>query len=145
MGKPFDQWNALKKKIDECTIDTSLFFHEREVWWCAMGINIGVETDGKNEHFERPVLILRKFNGLMLWVLPLTSKEHPGIHFQSITHSKGVSYACISQLRTISSKRLLRKIGMISDDEFLRVNQRVRGYLQKSDPAFGGVLGGRSH
>lgn len=145
MDKPFDQWNVLKKRIEIREVETVLFFHEREVWWCSVGVNIGVETDGKNEHFERPVLVLKKFNGLMLWVLPLTSKHRESEHFHKITHDKGISFACLSQLRTVSSKRLLRKIGMIAEGEFSAVCKRISGYIQKSDPALGGVLGGRSH
>lgn len=145
MEKPFDRWNALKKRIDAKSVDRMLYFHEREVWWCSLGLNVGVETDGKNDHFERPVLIIKKFNGLMLWVLPLTSQQRTGDHFHSIKHDRGTSCARLSQLRTISSKRLLRKIGMVSEEEFRSVCENVIRYLQKSDPALGGVLGGRSH
>lgn len=141
--KSFDQWNAVKKRVDARAIDQSLYFHEREVWWCSIGVNVGVETDGKNNHFERPVLILKKFNGLMLWVVPLTSKERQGIHYYRISHEKGVSFACLSQLRIISTKRLLRKIGMVSVEDFDAVREGVVRYI-KSDPGKG-VLGGRSH
>ncbi len=135
----------MKKLLETRSIVMSLFFHEREVWWCSVGINIGVETDGKNENFERPVLIVKKFNGHMLWVIPLTSKQREGLHYVKISHDRGVSFACVSQMKTMSSKRLLRKIGMIAESEFDAVCTRVIGYLKKSDPALGGVLGGRSH
>lgn len=39
-----------------------------------MGVNIGYEEDGKNEKFERPVLILKKFNQYLILVVPLSSK-----------------------------------------------------------------------
>lgn len=130
MDKPFDQWNIVKQRIEARVVDPLLYFHEREVWWCSTGINIGVETDGKNEHFERPVLILKKFNGLMLWVVPLTSREHNSAHYCRITHDKGVSFACLSQLRTVSSKRLLRKIGMISMEDFDAVRNLVTAYIK---------------
>ncbi len=75
MGKDFEKWNLLQKQIE-----TNLppFFHEREIWWCSLGANIGVEEDGKNELFERPVLILRKFNKEMCWGLPLTTRKKEG-------------------------------------------------------------------
>ncbi len=130
MNKPFSQWNIFKQRLESQAIDPSLYFHEREVWWCSTGINIGVEADGKNEHFERPVLILKKFNGYMLWVVPLTSKERINPHFCRITHNKGVSFACLSQLRTISTKRLLRKIGMISNEDFNAVRTLVAAYIK---------------
>ena len=113
MEKPFDQWNMMKKRLEMRPVATSLFFYEREVWWCSVGINIGVETDG--------------------------------MHYLKIVHDQGVSYACLSQMKTVSSKRLLRKIGMIAENEFDAICTRITDYIKKSDPALGGVLGGRSH
>lgn len=60
MPKDFDQWNTLKKQIDENKELSG--FSEREVWWCRLGHNIGFEEDGKNLAFSRPILKLRKFN-----------------------------------------------------------------------------------
>ncbi len=62
MQKDFDSWSKYKKKINSTSDDNIAYFYERELWWCALGINIGFEQDGKNKHHERPVLILRKFN-----------------------------------------------------------------------------------
>lgn len=55
-----------------------MLFKEREIWWRSIGTNIGTEEDGKNAHFERPVLVLRKFNRDIFLGLPLTStrKDH---------------------------------------------------------------------
>ena len=59
--KDFDNWNK-EKKILESTANETLVFHEREIWWCSIGLNVGDEQDGKNDYFERPVLVIRKFN-----------------------------------------------------------------------------------
>jgi len=128
--KNFDSWNSLKKKNDIEETDQKLYFYEREVWWCSLGVNIGIESDGKNNNFERPVLIVKKFNGEMIWVLPLTSKEKKGEFFQKIDHETGVSWVNLSQIRTISTKRLLRKIGMISEQEFLEVIRKLGEYIK---------------
>ena len=60
--KDFDTWNEEKKIVNERRIDENLFFYDREVWWCSVGINVGIEADGKNSNFERPILVLKKFN-----------------------------------------------------------------------------------
>ena len=62
--KNFDEWNIQRKMVQKNSVVESydFFFHEKEVWWSALGVNIGVEMDGKNENFERPVLVLRKIN-----------------------------------------------------------------------------------
>lgn len=59
-------WHSLKEKIELKNIE-EIRFREQEIWWCSLGENIGCEEDGKNELFERPVLILRKFNHEMFW------------------------------------------------------------------------------
>jgi mRNA interferase MazF len=130
MEKDFDSWNSIKKAVDAKPINRDLFFHEREVWWCSVGLNVGAESDGKHENFERPCLIIKKFNNAMLWVVPLTSKEKMGDHFQKITHDAGVSWAYISQLKTISTKRLVRKIGMVPEIEFNAVLGGIGRYIR---------------
>jgi mRNA interferase MazF len=74
MDLEFDEWNNIKKDINNKKTNKNLFFHEREVWWVNLGKNIGVEANGKNEIFERPVLIIKKFNSEMIWALPVTFK-----------------------------------------------------------------------
>lgn len=49
--KDFNQWNKEKKGLENVGHDI-LAFHEREIWWCSIGINLGDEQDGKNELFE---------------------------------------------------------------------------------------------
>lgn len=71
--KNFNGWNEVKKITHNNNAPIGSFPKEREIWWSSVGVNIGVETDGKHETFERPVLIIRVFNQEMLWVVPVTS------------------------------------------------------------------------
>ncbi len=48
--KNFLDWFTLKPKLDQKNIRP--LFNEREIWWCSIGINIGCETDGKNQLHE---------------------------------------------------------------------------------------------
>ena len=57
MEKDFDSWNNIKQDIEKNK--KSLYANQREVWWCSIGINVGSESCGKNELFERAVLILK--------------------------------------------------------------------------------------
>ena len=50
MKKEFDIWNANKKNIQNREL-LNIKFHSREVWWCAVGVNIGSEQDGIGENF----------------------------------------------------------------------------------------------
>ncbi|HTH92922.1 MAG TPA: type II toxin-antitoxin system PemK/MazF family toxin [Candidatus Paceibacterota bacterium] len=125
--KDFDRWNGLKKKIDQR--NRKPYAHSREIWWCSLGINIGVETDGKNDYFERPVLIIKVYNKESLLVLPITSKEnndpfHFEIHFKNIT-----TWIKLTQLRTISTKRLYRKIRTLDQETFTVLISKIKELL----------------
>lgn len=129
MEESFDIWNERKKELNARDERRDLFFYEREVWWCSLGLNIGIETNGKHENYERPVLILKKFNSAMIWALPLTSKEKNNPYYVKITHDAGVSWVSLTQIKAISTKRLLRKVGMISVEEFVWICKSITAYI----------------
>lgn len=123
MENDFDNWNSIKK-------DTSIFetitpdFHEREIWWCKFGKNIGYEQDGKNNLFERPVLVYKKFNRNLFFGIPLTSRYKENKFYYKLEHEE-VSVVLLSQLRTLDAKRLIRKIRVISKSEYLMVQEAL--------------------
>ncbi len=137
MEKNYDLWNIEKKVLDKKTVNKDLFFHAREIWWCSAGLNIGVEIDGKNDNFERPMLIVKKFNSDMVWVVPLTKKERANPYYLKLRNSSVESSLILSQIKTISTKRLLRKIGSISEDEFSSVVSRLSDLLKIENPTKG--------
>ena len=47
MNKDFDSWNEAKKGLD--SYDVFLPIKEGEVWWCSIGMNIGIEMCGKGQ------------------------------------------------------------------------------------------------
>ena len=129
--KDFDNWNKEKKSL-ETTGHENLVFHEREIWWCSIGFNIGDEQDGKNELFERPVLILKKFNNKIAWVLPMSTKAKTGIYYYSLNHEGQTFNVLLSQLRLLSVKRLRRLIRKISPYQFELIQDRIIDLLKKS-------------
>jgi hypothetical protein len=72
MKKDFDCWNMLKKHIHNG--NDPIFCNEREIWWSSIGINVGSEEDGKNNLYERPIIVLKVLNKSMILCVPLTSK-----------------------------------------------------------------------
>jgi mRNA interferase MazF len=121
--KDFNNWTKRKGELEFSDINT--LFHEREVWWCALGLNIGSEQDGKNELFERPVLIIKKYYSGILTVLPITSLKKDNPYYINIEVNRIQRCVILSQIRTISSKRLIRKMGMISTKEYNTVLFRL--------------------
>src|SRR3989344_7744356 len=129
MEKDFQKWNILKSKIHHDLPAPE--FREREVWWCSLGANIGVEEDGKNDGFERPVLVIRKFNKEMFFGVPLTSRTKESIyHIPFLLHERS-STALLSQLRLWSAKRLIRRIGRIGRGQFAEIQKKVAGIITK--------------
>jgi len=125
--KDFDKWNEKKKAIDKKEISSGMFFNEREIWWGSLGVNVGYEQDGKNDDFERPLLIIKKFNRSIVWVLPLTTiaKENK-FHYK--LKSSG-SLVILSQIRLVSTKRFLRLVETINENEFKEIIIRIKEFL----------------
>ena len=69
------------------------------------------------------MLILKKYNKEMCFVLPLTTKtKNPSVWYQiSISGGKKIRSVNISQGRTISIKRLLHKDSVLETEEFFKI------------------------
>ncbi|MEK7505132.1 MAG: type II toxin-antitoxin system PemK/MazF family toxin [Patescibacteria group bacterium] len=112
MKKDFAQWHEKKTKLND-DVGVALF-HEREVWWCALGVNIGYEQDGGGELFTRPVVIITKFSLDVCLVVPLTARPKKGKFYFSLGQIDGrEAVATLSQLRFVDRKRLAKKIGTL--------------------------------
>lgn len=117
MEKDFDSWNKKKQQLNGA--EGTALFHEREVWWCTLGTNIGYEQDGSSELFTRPVVILSKFNLDACLVVPLTAKPKKGKYYFSVGNVSGrEAVAILSQIRFVDRKRLVDKIATMEQDTF---------------------------
>lgn len=117
--KDFDSWNNLKKNINNRNMSPK--FNNGDIWWINLGVNIGYEVDGKNELFERPVLVLRKHNQETFLGVTLTGKEKKNKWHIKIVQGEKEFMINTSQIRTISSKRLIRRMVRLNDDNLLKV------------------------
>jgi len=124
----FIEWTKLKIRIHSAP-EKERFFYEREIWWASLGANIGFEQDGKNSKFERPVLIVKKFGKETLWILPLTTKCKTGRYYYQFEYKGKRQSMILSQLRLISSKRLLRKIRTLPADDFEKIRDKLKSFL----------------
>lgn len=123
--KRFVSWTKIKIRIH--LSNRSIYFREGEIWWVNLGANIGHEEEGKNENFERPILILKKFNKYLLWSVPLTTKIKENNPYYYRYELNGNKYAAIlPQLRILSSKRLIRRIGMFPENDYEKVREEIK-------------------
>ena len=125
----FSEWAKLKPHI-HFSDSEGIFPKKREIWWVSLGQNIGVEMNGKNDAFERPVLVIKVFNSQASLVAPVSSMVHKDQYLFPFKNIFGVlNVVNLSQLRTISSKRFRRKIGEMDTQEFGRIVRRVKDFL----------------
>lgn len=146
--KNYLKWHAIKSDIENS--GKEILFRDREIWWCSLGENVGFEQDGKNEKYERPVLVFRKFNKGMFWGLPLTSKEkNDSFHYKLALHIKNenneieerISIVILSQLRLLSGKRLIRRVARINENNFKEIEGKVINLIKTNE---NGPLSGSS-
>lgn len=124
MEKDFDSWNEKKKQVDRAAGPP--FWHERELWWCTLGTNVGFEQDGKGENFARPVIVFRKFSKQVFWAVPLTTRNKAGKFYLPIDLGDGIHrMAILSQLRLMDGKRLYQKMGAINEKTHHKLEERI--------------------
>lgn len=128
MKKDFNKWN--EKKIVVNDIGSLPFFHEREIWFCFLGINVGFEQDGIGEDFQRPVVIIKKFNNEIFWAIPLSKTKKRGKYYFDFPFNKAItSVAILSQIKLIDARRLSYKIGEIDEENYLNLIKKLKALL----------------
>lgn len=121
--KKFDEWNILKKSINNYV--KVKFVRESDIWWCSIGVNIKSEQDGKNDLFERQVVVIKKFNNDIVWIVPLSSKFKDNIYCITVKNCT----ALVSQIRLVSTARFSRYVGKISREELESIKNRIKDIL----------------
>jgi mRNA interferase MazF len=132
MYKDYKEWHKKKKVLNEREDIDTIFFREKEVWWTALGVNIGFEQDGKGEEFRRPVLILKKFNKYVVLVVPLTTKIKRSNKYYvscSVTDDNISRMAIISQVRLIDTRRFIDKLGVADEGSFMEIKNAIKAML----------------
>ena len=69
--KIFVAWTKIKVMVH--LSEREIYPKIKEIWWASLGQNIGVEINGKNENFERPVAVIKVFNRFGVLVAPISS------------------------------------------------------------------------
>ncbi len=124
MEKLYDQWNQQKKRLHAS--EARRLFNQRDIWWCALGCNIGDETEGKGKHFTRPVLVYRKFNAHLFLGFPLTTKIKESTHYHCFEFQDRKQALMLSQPRVLDAKRLINRMGRVPESHFREIEASVR-------------------
>lgn len=119
MDNDFYIWNQIKIKLNGLT--ASVLFKEREIWWCAVGQNIGTEVNGKSLKFSRPVLVFKKLSQHNFLGFPLSTKTKTGTWYVSVTQKRILVTVLLNQIRLYDSRRILGKLGTLDQLDWQKV------------------------
>ncbi|MBI4158282.1 MAG: type II toxin-antitoxin system PemK/MazF family toxin [Candidatus Yanofskybacteria bacterium] len=123
-NKDFKKWHGIKENLDGRK--SEVFFHEREIWWCSLGVNIGFEQDGTGKDFQRPIVIIKKFNLDACLAVPLTTTQKKGKYYFKVGEVDGrEATAVFSQVRFINRKRLANKVGVLEENIFNKLFEAI--------------------
>ena len=126
----FNKWNDIKKNIDAREINPVLFPQLGEVWMCALGKNIGREQNGGGQNFSRPMLVIKKFNNEIFWVIPLSTKQKEIDFYYNFKDKNNQNVSVIiSQIRLMHIKRFERKLYDMNIFDVKEIKKRLREYL----------------
>ncbi|MDP3661360.1 MAG: type II toxin-antitoxin system PemK/MazF family toxin [bacterium] len=123
----FLDWAKLKPRIH--FTESDVYFKERQIWWASIGQNIGSEENGKHGNFERPVIIFKKFNPQTFLAVPISTHAKEGAHRLVFINNDARFIANLSQMRVLSSKRLLRFVRMMPSMDYKNLIKMYRGVL----------------
>lgn len=122
-SKNFKGWIKLKAKLHFsghiCAVK------DGDIWWCAMGENIGTEINGKSSTFARPVVVLKKLSRFNFIGVPLTSQSHEGNWYAPFEFKEKKQVAVLSQVRNFSASRLYKKMGMLPEPDLDMIRRRL--------------------
>jgi mRNA interferase MazF len=126
--KNFDEWSISKKNTE---LKGRPKVKEGEIWWCRIGLNIGVEEDGKNKNFRRPVLILKKYSDEIVFVVPLsTQTKDSNWYFNFIFKSKN-QVAILNQAKPVDTKRLDQYMGNLNNNTHKEIKNKFITLIQE--------------
>ena len=124
--KNFLEWIGLKEKI-HTESKGPLFYNEGEIWWCAIGENVGIEINGKGMMFSRPVFVYKKLSREGFLGIPLSTKDKRGSWYIEISFQNVNSVVNLAQVRTFSSTRMYEKMGDLDDNDKKKIKD---GFLR---------------
>lgn len=129
MIKEYSEWHNLKTRINN-NQSRSPYFCDREIWWCSIGLNIGVEIDGKRNSYIRPVLILKKQGKDSFLGIPATSqpKSEKPYYYKYSIKGKDSTFS-LGQVRLFDAHRLIHKMGTMPQPVFLELKTKLHKFI----------------
>lgn len=116
-----EDWFLIKEKKHNTKTYKIPKIDNGEVWWLAVGENVGIEINGKSEYFSRPVLVFKKLSHLGFMGIPLSTQKHRGSWYVDFRFQNREVYAALSQAKVFSTARLYNRLGQIAEDDMEKI------------------------
>ncbi len=123
-SKHFPEWLERKEALHNA--NRIQRFSEGEIWWVALGENVGIEINGKSTEFSRPVVVYKKLSRDGFLAIPLTSQPHEGSWYVDFEFKHKMEYAALAQVRVVSAARLYKRMGRLSSADLKKVKTGFR-------------------
>lgn len=124
MDKSFDSWNKEKKRIDND--DKNILFHEWEICWTSLWVNIWNESNWKWKEFRRPVLVIKKLSRENSIVIPLSTKIKTWSWFERYSLHWIEYTALLYQIKFIITKRFTKREWELMQNDFNRIKKKLK-------------------
>lgn len=121
--KDFDNWNSVKKRLQ--SEERQVNIRKGEIRWVSFGVNVGSEIDGKGISFTRPALIMHVIGSKLALILPITTKVKDIPGYLRFEWKDKVNALCVHQMRVVSQKRILDRIGKISSNKLAKCKDDI--------------------
>ncbi len=95
-----------------------------DVWWCALGENIGIEINGKGDVFSRPVVVYKKLSRMGFMAVPMSTQIKEGSWYVPISFQGKQVVLNISQARVMSSSRMYSRMGSLDENDISLLKQK---------------------
>ncbi len=128
MEKDFDGWNIQKKLME--TSMKKMLFKEGEVWWCAVGTNVGNESCGKGARYRRPIVIIKKLSGKNCIGIPLSTKKKNGSWFTETRINGKNRSVLLYQIRMFSLQRFEYRLGKLEPGGLAKIKEKLKTLLE---------------
>lgn len=121
--KLLEKWFPVKEQKHNTKPKKIQLVSEGDIWWTAVGENVGVEINGKSKYFSRPVLVFKKLSHLGFLGVPMTSQIHEGSWYTKIKFQNKIICAVLAQIRVFSAARLYDRMGQIDESDMAKITE----------------------
>ncbi|WP_314977655.1 type II toxin-antitoxin system PemK/MazF family toxin [Campylobacter rectus] len=126
----FDEWNEIKRKIDE---KEGFKIKVAAIYWVSVGQNVGTEIYGKGGDFLRPVLVVKKIFDRAFIGIPLTGKdkgENNFLYYKFKDSKDRKQTALLTQIRLFDTKRVKSFKSKIPKSMLQDIKERVKNVFE---------------